>query len=58
MKPYIIAELGINHNGSRALALDMMKMAADAGADAVKFQKRTPDIVYCTDVREAPRESP
>lgn len=58
MKPYIIAELGINHNGSRALALDLMKMAADAGADAVKFQKRTPDIVYSTDIREAPRKSP
>ena len=57
MKPYIIAEIGINANGSRVIALDMMKMAADAGADAVKFQKRTPDIVYSTDIRESPRGS-
>lgn len=58
MKPYIIAEIGLNANGSRSNALDLIRMAADAGADAVKFQKRTPDIVYSTDIREAPRGSP
>lgn len=57
-KPYIIGEIGLNANGSRVLALDLMKMAAEAGADAVKFQKRTPNVVYGTDTREAPRGSP
>ncbi|MCS6981128.1 MAG: N-acetylneuraminate synthase family protein [Flavobacteriales bacterium] len=43
---FIIAEIGINHNGSEELALRMVELAHAAGANAVKFQKRTPEI--CT----------
>lgn len=43
---FIIAEIGINHNGSEELALRMVELARAAGANAVKFQKRTPEI--CT----------
>ena len=39
---FVIAEAGINHNGSRDLAFELIDVAADAGCDAVKFQKRTP----------------
>ncbi len=46
MSIYIIAEVGINHNGDIRLAMDLVKMAADCGCDAVKFQKRTVDVVY------------
>ena len=44
--PYIIAEIGVNHNGILALALKLIDIAADAGADAVKFQKRKLDKLY------------
>lgn len=43
---FIIAEIGINHNGSVALAKKMIDIAVTTGCDAVKFQKRTVDIVY------------
>ena len=43
---YIIAEIGINHNGSEELAVQLIDQAKNAGADAVKFQKRTIDLVY------------
>lgn len=43
---FIIAEIGINHNGSIALAKKMIDIAVTTGCDAVKFQKRTIDIVY------------
>jgi N-acetylneuraminate synthase len=36
---FIIAEIGINHNGDLKLAKELMKMAKDSGCDAVKFQK-------------------
>ena len=43
-KAYIVAVIGINHNGDLAVAKRMIDAAVHAGADAVKFQKRTPDI--------------
>ena len=43
---YIIAEIGVNHNGILALALELIDVAVDAGADAVKFQKRSLDKLY------------
>ena len=45
-KVYVIAELGINHNGSLDLAIDLMRQAKRCGADAVKFQIRTVGVVY------------
>jgi N-acetylneuraminate synthase len=55
---FVIAEIGINHNGDLALARKMIKLAKDAGCDAVKFQKRTIEIVYTREVLDAERESP
>ena len=55
---YIIAEIGINHNGDIHLAKQLMRKAADAGCDAVKFQKRTVDVVYTEEELDAPRDSP
>jgi N-acetylneuraminate synthase len=55
---FIIAEIGINHNGDIGIAKDLIKMARDEGCDAVKFQKRTIDIVYSKELLDAPRESP
>ena len=49
MSIFIIAEIGINHNGDIELAKKLIDGAADAGADAVKFQKRTLDRVYSQD---------
>ena len=43
---YVIAEVGVNHNGILALALELIDVAVDAGADAVKFQKRNLDKLY------------
>lgn len=57
-KPFITAEIGINHNGDMALVRQMIDMAAEKKCDAVKFQKRTIDIVYTPEVLAAPRESP
>lgn len=56
--PFIIAEIGINHNGDINIAKDLIKLAKDAGCDAVKFQKRTIDIVYNKELLDSPRESP
>ena len=58
MSIFIIAEIGINHNGSLDIAKKLIDMAVDTGCDAVKFQKRTIDIVYTKDVLDTPRESP
>ena len=55
---YVIAEIGINHNGSIELAKKLTNIAYSAGCDAVKFQKRTIDIVYTPDELAKPRESP
>ncbi len=55
---FVIAEIGINHNGDMAVAKQLIKGAKDAGCDAVKFQKRTLDIVYTKELLDSPRESP
>lgn len=58
MSIFIIAEIGINHNGDMKIAKQLIDVAKDAGADAVKFQKRTIDLVYSKDLLDSPRESP
>ena len=55
---FVIAEVGINHNGDMRLAKSLIDMAVDTGCDAVKFQKRSIDLVYTAEVLDAPRESP
>jgi len=55
---YVIAEIGLNHNGDVELAKQLIDVAADAGADAVKFQKRTPEISTPLHMRDQPRETP
>jgi N-acetylneuraminate synthase len=54
---YIIAELGINHQGSLEIAKQLMDAAKEAGADAVKFQKRTIEAVYTSEELAKPRDS-
>jgi len=55
---FIIAEIGINHNGDLSLAKKLIDGAAVAGCDAVKFQKRTVEAVYTKADLDRPRESP
>jgi len=55
---YIVAEIGINHNGEVETAKRMIKAAKEAGVDAVKFQKRTPDLCVPPDQRGQMRETP
>ena len=55
---FIIAEIGINHNGDVDLAKRLISVALAAGCDAVKFQKRTVEVVYTPEELAKPRESP
>jgi N-acetylneuraminate synthase len=55
---YVIAEIGINHNGDLDIAKQLIDVAVSAGADAVKFQKRTVDVVYTPEELARPRENP
>jgi len=55
---YVIAEIGINHNGQIELAQKLIDLASQAGCQAVKFQKRTIDVVYSPEELARPRESP
>lgn len=55
---FIIAEIGINHNGDINLAKKLIDAAVDAGCNAVKFQKRTVEDVYTKSDLDRPRESP
>jgi len=55
---YIIAEVGINHNGSLDLAKQLIAEAARAGCDAVKFQKRTPELYVPKNQWEKERDTP
>jgi N-acetylneuraminate synthase len=57
-KVYIIAEIGINHNGSVKLAKKLIKGAKAAGCDAVKFQKRTPELCVPKEQWHVERETP
>ena len=57
-KIFIIAEIGINHNGDLGIARDLIDAAVDAGANAVKLQKRTIDLVYTKGMLNGLRESP
>ena len=58
MNVYIIAEIGINHNGDMDMAKKLIDVASVAGCDAVKFQKRTIDKVYSLELLDSPRVSP
>ncbi|OCG75213.1 N-acetylneuraminate synthase family protein [Microbacterium sediminis] len=55
---YVIAEIGLNHNGDVEIAKQLIDVAAEAGADAVKFQKRTPEIATPEHMRDTLRETP
>jgi N-acetylneuraminate synthase len=55
---YIIAEIGINHNGDLEIAQQLIDSAVDAGCDAVKFQKRTPELCVPDDQRDKMRHTP
>ena len=55
---YVVAEIGINHNGDIDLAKKLINVALGADCDAVKFQKRTIDVVYTPEELAKPRESP
>jgi len=55
---FIVAEIGINHNGSLGTAKKLIDFSVEANCDAVKFQKRTVDFVYSKEELERPRENP
>jgi N-acetylneuraminate synthase len=55
---YIVAEIGVNHNGDLAIAKRLIDAAGHAGVDAVKFQKRTPELCVPPDQRGQMRETP
>ena len=55
---FIVAEIGINHNGDIKIAKKLIDLAVSSGFDAVKFQKRTINKVYSKEVLDGPRESP
>ncbi|WP_157007839.1 N-acetylneuraminate synthase family protein [Agromyces laixinhei] len=55
---YVIGEIGLNHNGDVEIAKRLIDVAVEAGAQAVKFQKRTPEIATPEHMRDVPRETP
>jgi len=55
---FVVAEIGINHNGDVEIARKLIDAAVSAGCDAVKFQKRTVEIVFTPEELSAPRPSP
>ncbi len=57
-EPYVIAEIGINHNGSFELCKKLIDAAAHAGVDAIKMQKRTIEEMYTKDALDAPYNKP
>ena len=56
--PFIVAEIGINHNGDLNLAKKLIDISVESGCNAVKFQKRSIDKVYSKDFLDSFRESP
>ena len=58
MSIFIIAEIGINHNGDLNITKELIKVAKECGCDAIKFQKRTIDVVYTKELLDSPRKSP
>lgn len=58
MNTYVIAEIGINHNGNMDIAKQLIDVAVVAGCNAVKFQKRTVEKVYSKEYLNGPRVSP
>jgi N-acetylneuraminate synthase len=58
MSIFIVAEIGINHNGDMSICRELIDVAVESGCDAVKFQKRDLDKVYTQDFLDSPRESP
>ena len=57
MSIFIIAEIGINHNGDMSICKELIDVAVESGCDAVKFQKRDLDKVYTQEFLDSPRES-
>lgn len=55
---FVIAEIGINHNGDMNICKQLIDASSEAGCDAVKFQKRTVDVVYTEEDLARPRENP
>jgi len=55
---FVVAEIGINHNGNLQTAKQLIDAAVAAGCDAVKFQKRSVEVVYTPEELARPRESP
>ena len=55
---FIIAEIGLNHNGNLEIAKELIDVAVTAGCDAVKFQKRDPELCVPKDQRDVMRETP
>ena len=55
---FIIAEIGINHNGDVEIAKKLIQMAKSSGCNAVKFQKRTVEKAYSKEILDMPRDSP
>jgi N-acetylneuraminate synthase len=58
MRVFLIAEIGINHNGDINIAKQLINVAKSSGWDAVKFQKRDINLVYTQELLDSPRESP
>ena len=58
MSIFIVAEIGINHNGSMSICKELIDVAVDSGCDAVKFQKRDLNEVYTQEFLDSHRESP
>ena len=58
MPIFIVAEIGINHNGDMNICKELIDLAVESGCDAVKFQKRSIDKVYTQEYLNSKRESP